>query len=273
MERLFLYLDQEVMKARKVESYETMTKPLVWKDLEFEYTTSPLMMINWPILLPELPPQTARSFLDLVGARYPFSPYHQELKAICPELMFTRDSDEWVFFGGSFNPWHKGHQACLDLLAVDRVCFILPDRNPLKELRPLEPVSTIIELITKIKFGRNHFVAPTFLIDFQKNPTITWMEKLRAQFPDKKLSLLMGFDSLRNIHHWTRYESLLRLIDTIYVASRLEDDAEREEVAMPLRQSAPKLQLEFLGRHEFEGLSSTELRKSAGNQKSPAEKK
>jgi nicotinate-nucleotide adenylyltransferase len=223
--------------------------------------------------LPELSPQTARSLLDLVGARYPFSPYYQQLKTICPELLFTKPSDEWVFFGGSFNPWHKGHQACLDMLDVEKTCFILPDRNPLKELRPLEPVSTTIELITRIKFGRLHFMAPTFLIDFQKNPTVDWVEKLRKDFPQKKLSLLMGFDSLRNFHKWTRYEQLLNTIDTLYVASRQEDDAEREEIASPLRKVAANLHLEFLGRHGFEGLSSTELRNSAGDPKSPAEKK
>ncbi len=263
MERLFLYLDKEVLKARRVEAYETLTKPLVWKDLEFEYTTSPLLMINWPIILPELSPSTARSLLDLVGARYPFSPYHQELKGICPELLFTKASDEWVFFGGTFNPWHKGHQACLDLLPEDKICFILPDRSPLKELKVLEPVSNIIELVRKIKFGKNHYIAPTFLLDFNTNPTITWIEKLHHDFPNKKHSLLMGFDSIRNIMKWVRPEDLLNIVDTIYVSSRLEDDEEREEVAIPLKKIAPKINIVFLGRHEFENLSSTAIR--AGN--------
>lgn len=260
MESLFIYLDKEVLKARKVEPYETLSKPIIWKDLQFEYTTSSLLMINWPIILPELSPKTARSLLELVGARYPFSPHHEHLKKLCPELIFTKEFDEWVFFGGSFNPWHKGHQACLNLLPEEKLCFILPDRSPLKELTAVEPVSTIIELVTKIKFGKNHYIAPTFLLDFQKNPTITWIEKLHQDFPKKKLSLLMGFDSLKNIMQWVRPEELLNNIDTIYVSSRLEDDDEREAVAQPLRVIAPKLNIDFLGRHEFEELSSTAIR-------------
>jgi nicotinate-nucleotide adenylyltransferase len=260
MERLYLYLENEVLKARKVESYEKMEAPLRWKDLEFQYTTSRLLMINWPIILPELAPTTARSLLDLVGARYPFSPYHEKLKEICPELIFKKESDEWVFFGGSFNPWHKGHQACLNLLPEDKLCFILPDRNPFKELKMLEPVSTIIELVKNIKFGKNHFIAPTFLLDFQKNPTITWIEKLRQDFPDKKLSLLMGFDGLKGIMEWIRVGELLTKLNTLYVASRLEDDDERISVITPLKQLSPNLQIEFLGRHDFENLSSTNLR-------------
>lgn len=267
MERLYLYLDNEVLKARKAESYEKFTKPLIWKDLEFEYTTSPLLMINWPIILPELAPRAARSLLDLVGSRYPFAPNFKQLKDICPELLFTKTSDEWVFFGGSFNPWHKGHQACLDLLPEDKLCFILPDRNPDKELKVIEPVSTILQLVSKIKFAKHHYIAPTFLLDFQKNPTITWIEKLHEDFPNKKHSLLMGFDSFKGVLNWVRAEELLPMISTIYVVSRLEEDDEREAVAGPIRAIAPNVNLHFLGRHDYESISSTQLRDSGSLKK------
>lgn len=261
MERLFIYLHNEVLKARRAESYETFQRPLKWREIEFEYTTSPMMMITWPILLPELPPKAARSLLEIVGARYPFSPFHEELKSLCPELTFKSEVKEWVFFGGSFDPWHKGHQACLNLLPEEKLCFILPDRNPLKDFREIEPVSTIIELVKNIKFGKHHYITPTFLFDNQKNPTITWMEKFHQTAPDKKLSLLIGFDTLKNFMKWQRPEDLLNILDTLYVASRLEDDKEREATAAPLKKIAPKLKIEFLGRHEFEGLSSTQIRK------------
>ena len=260
MERLYLYLDKEVLKARKAEPYEVLSRPMVWKDMIFEYTTSPMLMINWPIILPELSPKAARSLLDLVGSRYPFSPNFHQLKELCPELVFNKTADEWVFFGGSFNPWHKGHQACLDLLPEDKLCFILPDRNPDKELRVVEPVSNVLQLVSKIKFGKKHYIAPTFLLDFQKNPTVTWIEKLHQEFPDRKHSLLMGFDSFKGVSKWLRAEELLPMINTIYVVSRLEDDEEREQVAAPLKKLAPNLTIEFLGRHVYEDLSSTKLR-------------
>jgi nicotinate-nucleotide adenylyltransferase len=262
MERLYLYLDKDTLKARQAQSYEAFNNPMVWKDLQFEYTTSSFMMISWPILLPELEPETARSLLDLVGSRYPFSAQYEKLKAVCPELVFSQETDEWVFFGGSFNPWHKGHQACLDLLPKDKICFILPDRNPLKELNALEPVSKIIELVTKVKFGLNHFMVPTFLLDFQKNPTISWIEKLHDKFPEKKLSLLMGFDSLKGIQQWVRYEELLKKLNTIYVVSRLEDDQEQIELEKFIKTSAPDIKIIFLGHHEFEALSSTNFRRN-----------
>ena len=261
MERLFISITDETIKVRKAHSGDAWTKPMVWKDLEFQLTTSPIMMMGWPIILPELKAKTARSLVDLLGARYPFSPYYEQVKKLCPEITFTKTLSEWVFFGGSFNPWHKGHQACLDLLPEDKVCFILPDRSPHKEMNQGDPVVSVIELVRKIKFHRLHFFAPTFLMDFEKNPTVNWIEKLRKDYPSKKLSLLIGFDALNEILKWTRAVDLLKSLDTLYVASRLESDDERKAAADPVKMKAPNLSIEFLGHHAFEDLSSTQFRK------------
>jgi nicotinic acid mononucleotide adenylyltransferase len=98
------------------------------------------------------------------------------------------------------------------------------------------------------------------LIHKEKNPTVSWIEKVHADFPDKKLALLMGFDSLKSLPSWIRYEELLNKLTTLYVASRLESDEDRQRYSAPLQRLAPGLKIEFLGRHEFEGLSSTDLR-------------
>lgn len=260
MERLLIYIKDDVIKARLAAPHEKLEKPRRWKEIEFDTTSSPLLMITWPILLPELEPEAARSLLDIIGARYPFSSRYNELKLIAPELAFSESNDEWVFFGGSFNPWHKGHQACLDLLPIDKTCFILPDRNPQKEVRALEPVFTTISLISKIKFGKHHFIAPSFLMDQEKNPTVTWIEKLRADYPEKKLSLLLGFDSFRDLKTWIRFDELLKHLSSLYVVSRLEEPEEQQAVEAPLKSFASELNIVFLGHHQFENLSSTHLR-------------
>ena len=41
--------------------------------------------------------------------------------------------DEIIFFGGSFNPWHKGHTECIKLLPQGIPIVILPDNNPFKQ--------------------------------------------------------------------------------------------------------------------------------------------
>lgn len=261
MERLFLYQKDDVIKARAAMPHETFSNPRIWKHIAFDVTESPFMMITWPILLPELEPEAAQSLLDIIGSRYPFSPKYQELKTIAPELVLSDSASEWVFFGGSFNPWHKGHQACLDLLPKDLTCFILPDRNPQKQITPLEPVFTTISLIAKIKFGKHHFISPSFLLQEEKNPTVDWMAKVRELYPEKKLSLLMGFDSFESLPSWIRFEELLKNVNQLYVVSRQEKDEKRVHLEQYFNSLLPELQIRYLGRHEFENLSSTDLRR------------
>ena len=40
-------------------------------------------------------------------------------------------TDRITFFGGSFNPWHKGHGACLELCPEKNI-IVIPDTNPFK---------------------------------------------------------------------------------------------------------------------------------------------
>lgn len=220
-----------------------------------------MFMMAWTSLLPDLTSTDAKNLVDLASARYPVSSDYEKLREICPKLVVGYDVDEWVFFGGSFHPWHSGHQACLNLLPEDKTCFVLPDRNPFKEVRELDPVLSTIELTSKIKFKSNQFLVPTFLLSEKKNPTIEWIEILHKNYPAKKLSLLMGFDCLLHLPKWTRASELLNLLTTIYVASRLEKEDEQQTAATVVKKLNPALNVVFLGHHQHEDLSSTKLRK------------
>ncbi len=262
MLRLFFHFNGDIFKARLAFPDEKFTRPLVWKNqIEFELTDSTMFMMAWTSLIPDLREADALSLVSLVSARYPVSDEYQDLAKLCPTIVVGQDSDEWVFFGGSFFPWHAGHQACLKLLPDALTCFVMPDRNPLKEVRSLDPALTIIELSSRIRFKKNQFLVPTFLLDQKKNPTVEWVEKLRKNFPEKKISLLLGFDSFITIKDWIKGPDLLRELHALYVVSRLEDDAAQEKAAILVKSFAPQLEVQFLGRHEFERLSSTDLRK------------
>ncbi len=217
----------------------------------------------WTSLLPDLAPQHANALVDLVSARYPVTKKYSKLKELCPELCFKQTSDEWVFYGGTFNPWHLGHQACLDLLPEDKVCWVLPDRNPQKELRDLHTVFTILELSNKARFKKQQFLVPTFLLEHKKNPTVEWIEKLHQEFPHIKLSLLMGFDSFSKMKTWVRADDLLPKLHAIYVVSRLEQEVERRNALDDARALGSNLNIVFLGHHDYELVSSTDLRKKA----------
>lgn len=262
MLRLFFHFNGDIFKARLAFPEEKFTKPLVWKDqIQFELTDSTMFMMAWTSLIPDLRGVDALALVSFVSARYPVSSDYQELNALCPNIVVGSNTDEWVFFGGSFFPWHAGHQACLKLLDEEKTCFVIPDRNPLKEIRDLDPVMTIIELSSRIRFKKNQFLVPTFLLDQKKNPSVEWVEKLRIKYPHKKISLLMGFDSLLTIKDWIRGTELLKQLHCLYVVSRMEEDSSQENTAMMVKAYAHNLEVKFLGRHEFEKLSSSEFRK------------
>lgn len=262
MLRLFAHLKDHFLKIRVAFPHESFTTSFVWQnEIEIEYTTDSKYTMAWTSLLPDLEPHKARALVELIGARYPVSTQYKELKKCCPELLFENGTDEWVFFGGSFNPWHSGHQACLNLLPPAKTCFILPDINPHKETHDFELVSAVIELSAKARFSPNQFLVPSFLIDKTKNPTVDWIQRMHKDFPKQKLSLMMGFDSFNTINTWTKASILFPLIHCIYVVSRLETDSMREEAIENVRKLSPGIKIELLGRHGFEEISSTEIRR------------
>jgi len=259
--RLILQVKNKRLRVRQVSPHESLVHPKIWNnEIEFEYSADSDYMMAWTSLLPDLDSKDANRFLNMVGARYPMSENFLKLQAICPELTYPVDVPEWVFYGGTFNPWHKGHQACLNLLPEDLTCFILPDNSPHKELRELNPVVTILELSTKARFSQNQYLVPSFILNKKTNPTVEWIEVIKKRFPFQELSLLIGFDSLENLPSWTRVEDLLPLLKRLYVISRLEDDTRREMALKRIKDISSELEIIFLGRHEFEKLSSTELR-------------
>lgn len=262
MLKLVFYIKDLTLKVRLSLPGDDFTHACTWKNkLTFIVSDSGDFTMIWTSLLPDLDPEYAETLVDLISARYPLSSQYDDLKKNCPALIFHNPSNEWVFFGGSFHPWHQGHQSCLTLLPEDKVCLTLPDRNPQKEPRDIHTVSTLLEISTKAKFKKLQFLVPTFLLKPEKNPTSYWISDLKAKMPGEKLSLLMGFDSFSSITSWIKSEELVKHLYAIYVVSRLEDEGDRIQAKDVVHAMNPQLNVVFLGKHAFENLSSTELRK------------
>ncbi len=261
MLNLVFYVNDYRLKVRHASSDDDFSHACHWKNkLRFIVSDSGDFMMTWTSLLPDLEAEYAEALVDLVGARYPVSSNYHALKKECPKIIYSNKNDEWVIFGGTFNPWHAGHQACLNLIPDDKICLITPDRNPHKELRDLNTVSTILEISVKAKLKQQQYLVPTFLLETKKNPTVVWVEKMQENFPNQKISLLMGFDSFAKLKTWTRSEDLLPKLNTIYVVSRLEDDKARQFSLGEVLALNPNITVHFLGKHDFENLSSTDIR-------------
>lgn len=259
--KICFFIKDNELRVRQVTPEEASREFLSWGEIEFILIDEPKFTMSWNSFLPDLSPPHSTDFLDFVSSRYPTSPRHEELKALCPQVVFQTQEEEWVFFGGTFNPWHSGHQACLDIMDPEKFCMILPDKNPFKELVSNDsPIARTLELSSKIKFKKRQFLVPSFLLKPDTNPTINWIEHLHRIYPEKKFSLLLGHDSFTHILEWTRGEDLVKSLYRLYVVSRLEEDSSHEKEIAALKQKVPGIEVRFLGRHQHENVSSTKLR-------------
>jgi nicotinate-nucleotide adenylyltransferase len=178
--------------------------------------------------------------------------------------------EELVFFGGSFNPWHAGHSSCLELMNPEKAIIVIPDHNPFKEfIHTDDKVTSVEQMQENIKMinNKNIFLYDDFFNNNNKNPTHIWISELKKEKPNIKLSLLMGFDTFMGIDKWIEAKQLLKQLYCLYVASRLDNPELKTRQNAILQEIAP-IQIEFLGHHPFEELSSTKLRKNNVKMKS-----
>jgi nicotinate-nucleotide adenylyltransferase len=144
------------------------------------------------------------------------------------------------FFGGSFDPPHRGHIAlarlAMERLRLDRVLFAPVGVQPLKRDRAQAGFSDRVAM-TRLAIERE----PGFEIsltdapqaDGRPNYTVDTLRTLRATLaPDDQIFFLMGADSFLSIGQWYRAADLLVTCD-FAVAARPGFDLGRLTAALP----------------------------------------
>ena len=169
---------------------------------------------------------------------------------------------ELIFFGGSFNPWHSGHTSCLTLMDPNKLIIVMPDHNPFKDVTAKgDRFSSVEDIKQELAIRAKHtYLYAGFLEDDFHNPTHNWLQQIAVEFPEHKLSLLMGFDSFMSLDKWIEARSILLNLDCLYIASRLDNNQAKQSQFHLLKSISPALKIEFIGHHKFEHLSSTQLR-------------
>jgi nicotinate-nucleotide adenylyltransferase len=138
-----------------------------------------------------------------------------------------------AFFGGSFDPPHRGHlaiaTAAADRFALDQVLFAPVGRQPLKGEYPATDFLHRYAMTALATQADSRFVPS--LLDTPRskdanailpNYTVETLEQLRASFSAESeptaLFTLLGADSWLDIARWFRASRLLALTDWIVAA-------------------------------------------------------
>ena len=164
-------------------------------------------------------------------------------------------SPEVVFFGGTFNPWHEGHSACVQLAPQDLPLIVVPDTNPFK-------IGMEQPCFWK-HFREIHRNVPPQVAIYSgfcgmetANPTYAWLSRTRWE----RRNLIIGDDCFNQVHLWFESQKLLRGLSGLYVVPRGGSNEAFQKQRDRIWVLAPELHIERLPGHRFQNQSSSGLR-------------
>ncbi len=156
-------------------------------------------------------------------------------------------------FGGTFDPVHLGHlilaEQCREQGRLDQVWFVPAPRPPHKRDEALTRFDQRVEMIHLAIAGQ-----PAFRVDEiekeRSGPsyTVETVAELRRRHPADDFALLIGSDTLAEIHTWYEPARLLSMVGLLVMnrPGYPTRTAEQIRAALRLPESAP-VRVEVLG--------------------------
>ncbi len=135
-------------------------------------------------------------------------------------------------YGGSFNPPHLGHRRLADFmcesLQLDK-CIIMPAFvSPFKVQK-----NDMAAAEHRLQMCRLAFPAPQYEVSSlevssaETSYTLHTLQKLKLQYPDDELFLIIGSDMLLTFNKWYCWQDILQLC-TLCAVSRGDEDPMQE---------------------------------------------
>ena len=133
-----------------------------------------------------------------------------------------------ALFGGTFDPFHKGHLAAAHAAAnqfrLREVHFVLAGVAPHKTAIPVAPFAHRYAMLSLGLAGDRHFI-PSLLESEEssghKGPhySVNTVRQFRKKLaPSDRLFFIVGADSFQQLHSWRDPEALLRMAEFIVVS-------------------------------------------------------
>ena len=137
-------------------------------------------------------------------------------------FMSIEKNSHLAVFGGSFDPFHQGHQTIIDeaLKTLDISALILVPTylNPFKQSFSKSP-SERLKALQQIKFDTRVTITDFEIQQNQPTPTIKTIEHFMKMYQPTKIYLIIGADNLAKLSTWSEYEKLKELVEFV-VATR-----------------------------------------------------
>lgn len=127
-----------------------------------------------------------------------------------------------AFYGGSFDPPHKGHLAIArtikDLFALDRFVFVPAHHAPHKKDRvPTSPFHRFA-MLAMATAEEPRIEVSTIEADSPERPyTHETLSTLKGRFPASTVYFVIGADSWQEITTWREWEKVLTTVNIIVV--------------------------------------------------------
>jgi nicotinate-nucleotide adenylyltransferase len=180
-----------------------------------------------------------------------------------------------AFFGGTFDPIHRGHlrlaSAAAGAFALDRVLIAPVGQQPLKAEQPTASFSDRLEMtalalsdpaVRNLQPATCDFLVSTFDAprpNREPNYTVDTLAALASELPSAALFVLTGADSFLSLPRWREPDRLLALAEWI-VVSRPEFPLTEAQLAQLGLTPAQRARIHLLA-DVHEDVSATELRR------------
>ena len=144
-----------------------------------------------------------------------------------------------AFYGGSFDPVHRGHLAIASrlimLFDLDEFVFVPAYHAPHKKRLAPTPALDRYAMLALATNNEPFISVSKIEIEIPEKPyTVDTLERLNELLPDAQLFFVMGADSWRDIRTWREWEKVLMLTNHIVVTRpgyEINADHLTEEIA------------------------------------------
>ncbi len=149
-----------------------------------------------------------------------------------------------LFFGGSFDPVHKGHysilQTALNYKKFDKI-IIMPVGTPGHKAVCKAPFA-VRKLLAQTAFSK--LGADMEVSDFEGNSkeksySYITIDHIKSQYPDAVIWFVIGADSAINLKKWVRWEYLAGQVNFLVFARDFDNRAELEKAVEEIKIYSP----------------------------------